>query len=90
MILFILISAFIAIIVAYVIAIEFPTVAPQVASIIDAIIYYIGQGMDIVWLFVPREITLTLMTLAISIEVIVSGYKFIMWILRKLPMAGID
>lgn len=90
MVLFILIAAFIAIIVAYVIAIEFPSVAPQLSSAIDAIIYYLGQAMDIVWLFVPKEITITLMTLAIAVDVIVLGYKFIMWILRKIPVAGID
>lgn len=90
MVLFILIAAFIALVVTYVIAIEFPSVAPQISSAIDAIIYYLGQAMDIVWLFVPKEITITLMTLAIAVEGIVLGYKFIMWILRKIPVAGID
>lgn len=90
MVLFIIIGAFIALVVAYVIAIEFPVVAPQITSAIDAIVFYLGQAMDIVWLFVPKAITLTLMTLAIAVEVIVLGYKFIMWILRKIPVAGID
>lgn len=90
MVLMILIIAFIAIIVAYILIIEFPELAPQVTSVVDALIYYLGQGMDIVWLFVPKTITITLMSLAIAIEVIVLGYKFIMWILRKIPMAGID
>lgn len=89
MVLFILIAAFIALVVTYVIAITFPSVAPQISSAIDAIIYYLGQSMDIVWLFVPKTITVTLMSLAISVEIIVLGYKFVMWILRKVPMAGI-
>lgn len=90
MVLFIIIAAFIGLVVLYVMSIEFPAIAPQLSSILDALIYYIGQAMDIVWLFVPKTITLTLMTLAISIEVIVMGYKFVMWILRKIPTAGID
>lgn len=90
MVLFIVIGAFIGLVVLYILAIEFPSVAPQISSAIDAIIFYLGQAMDIVWLFVPKSITITLMTLAIAVEVIVLGYKFIMWILRKVPVAGID
>lgn len=86
----ILFVAFIALIGLYVFSINFPTVVPQISSAIDALIYYLGQAMDIVWLFVPKTITLTLMTLAIAVEVIVLGYKFIMWILRKIPVASID
>lgn len=90
MILMILIIAFIAIFATYVLVIEFPELAPQVSGAVDAIIFYMGQGMDIVWLFVPKTITITLMSLAIAVEVIVLGYKFIMWILKKIPMAGIE
>lgn len=89
MIWFVILAAFIAILVAAIMVIEFPAVAPQILSAIDAIIYYMGQAMDIVWLFVPKEITITLMSLAIAVEGIVLGYKFVMWILRKIPTAGI-
>lgn len=90
MVVMILIVAFIAIIVAYILIIEFPSIAPQLESAVEALIFYLGQAMDIVWLFVPKTITITLMTLAIAVEVIVLGYKFVMWILRKIPMAGIE
>lgn len=90
MVWFIIFGIFIALIVTYVLSINFPQLAPQLASVLDALIYYLGQAMDIVWLFVPRTITVTLMTLTISVEVVVLGYKFIMWILRKVPTAGID
>lgn len=89
MVQFIIIAAFIAIIVAYLLIIQFPELASQIGSILDALIYYLGQAMEIVWLFVPRTITVTLMSLAIAVEVIVLGYKFVMWILRKIPTAGI-
>ena len=89
MVWFIILAAFIGILVAAIFVIEFPAVAPQILTAIDAIIYYMGQAMDIVWLFVPKEITITLMTLAIAVEGIVLGYKFVMWILRKIPTAGI-
>ena len=90
MIWFIILAAFLAIIVAYILIIEFPALAPQITSVVDAIIYYLGQAIDIVWLFVPKTITITLMSLAIAVEVVVLGYKFVMWILRKIPTAGIN
>lgn len=90
MVLYIIIAAFIAIVVAYISSISFPSIAAQVSSAIDAIVFYLGQALDIVWLFVPRTITVTLMSLAVAVEVIVLGYKFVMWILRKIPVAGID
>lgn len=90
MIVLILISAFLGLIAAYLLIIVFPGLAPAVTSALDAIVYYLGQAMGIVWVFVPQTITVTLMTLAVAIEVIVLGYKFVMWILRKIPMAGIE
>lgn len=90
MIQLIIIAAIIAIIVAYLLVITFPELIPAVSSAVDAIVFYLGQAMDIVWLFVPKTITIALMSLAIAIEIIVLGYKFVMWILRKIPTAGIS
>lgn len=90
MIQLIIIAAIIALIVAYLLAISFPEIASQIFTVMEALVYYLGQSMDIVWLFVPKEITLILMGLAISIQVIVYGYHFVMWILRKIPTAGIS
>lgn len=90
MVWFILLAAFIALIVAYILIIQFPELATQISTIFDALVFYLGQAMDIVWLFVPKTITVTLMSLAIAVEVVVLGYKFVMWILRKIPTAGID
>lgn len=89
MVQFIIIAAIIAIIAAYLLVIEFPGLADVVISACDALVFYLGQAMDIVWLFVPKTATLTLMGLAIAIQIVVYGYKFVMWILRKIPTAGI-
>lgn len=90
MVQFIIIGAIIAIIVAYLLVITFPELAPAVDSALDALIFYVGQAIDIVWIFVPKTITITLMSLAIAVEIVVLGYKFVMWILRKIPTAGIS
>lgn len=90
MVVAILIGVFIALIAAYLLVIQFPGLIDAVGSAVDALIFYLGQAMDIVWLFAPKTVTIALMTLAIGVEVVVLGYKFVMWILRKIPMAGID
>lgn len=48
-----------------------------------------SQGMDIVWLFLPRDYTITLIILESAVEVIIITYRVIMWSLRKLPVAAI-
>lgn len=85
----ILIALFIGLVVTYVLSIVFPELAPAVTSAADALVFYLGQAMDIVWLFVPKTITITLMSLAIAVQVVVLGYEFVMWILRKIPTASI-
>lgn len=90
MVTLILIGVFIAIFVGLVLVIQFPSLIDVVYTYVDAIIYYVGQGLDFVWLFVPKSLTVPLMSLAIGVEVIVLGYKFVMWIVRKIPTASIN
>lgn len=86
----ILFGILIGIVVVAILAISFPEVSTQIISYIDFMFGYIQQAMGIVWLFVPRSITVTLMTLVVGVEVIVLGYKFVMWVLRKIPTAGVS
>lgn len=86
----ILFGILIGVVVTAILAISFPAVSTEIITYIDFLFSYIQMGMGIVWLFVPRGITVTLMTLVIGIEVIILGYKFVMWVLRKIPTAGIN
>lgn len=62
----------------------------QYSSYVDAIIYYLGQVIDIVWLFVPRTIALACMSFAIAGYLIKYVYKFAIWVLRKVPFLHIS
>lgn len=59
------------------------------ATYVDAIVYYLGRAMDIVWLFIPKAIAISCMTLAIAMNVFRYGYKLIMWAVKKVPFTGI-
>lgn len=85
----ILFVAFIALIGIYILVIEFPAVIDVIISATQAILFYIGQALDIVWVFVPRTSTLLFMGICITVEAIYLGYLFILWILKKIPVANI-
>ena len=85
----IVIGILITVVVGYLTIIAFPELAAQVYSVVEAIIYYLSSVMDIVWLFVPKTITVVLMSLAIAVEIVIMGYKLVMWVLKKIPAAGI-
>lgn len=82
--------AFIALVALYILAVQFPSVIDQMVSASQAILFYIGQAMDIVWVFIPRTSTLAFMGICIAVEVVYLGYKFILWILKKIPTASIS
>lgn len=86
----ILFGILIGIVVTAILAVSFPAVSTEIIIYIDYMFGYIEQAMGIVWLFAPRGITITLMTLTIGVEVIVLGYKFVLWVLRKIPTAGVS
>lgn len=62
----------------------------QLPTYVDAIVFYIGQGMDIVWLFVPKAISLVCMSFSITANVLRYTYKFILWVLKKVPFLHIS
>lgn len=86
----ILFGLLIGVVVTAILAISFPAVSTEIISYIDFMFQYVQQAMGIVWLFVPQGLTVTLMSLVVAIEVIVLGYHFVMWVLRKIPTAGIN
>lgn len=85
----ILFIAFIALIGIYILVIEFPAVIDVIISAGDALLFYIGQGLDIVFVILPKTSTIVFATICISVQVIYLGYLFIMWILKKVPVADI-
>lgn len=80
--------AMIALVIGLIVVIQFPEVTDVILSAADALMFYVGQALDIVWVFVPKTSTIALMTIAITVEGIVLGYHFVMWVIRKLPVGS--
>lgn len=62
----------------------------SVAEKVLILIQYISQGMQIVKTFCHWSYISGLLSFIFSMEILVSGYHFIMWVLRKIPFLGID
>lgn len=62
-------------------------VLSQVNSTIDTIIV---RGAELLDLFVPFNIAKVLLLIVLAIEAGIEIYHFVMWVIRKIPMAGIS
>lgn len=62
-------------------------VLSQVNSTIDTII---ERGAELLDLFIPFNIAKVLLLIVLSIEAGVEIYHFVMWVIRKIPMAGMS
>lgn len=80
----IIILAFIGLFVGTLTLIQFPAIAADILTVFEKLMYYFGQGTSILWFFVPKSITLTVIGLVISIEVIIRGFKIFLFVYDKL------
>lgn len=71
-------------------SIQFPAIDNTIVSVCNLLLEYIQQAMGIVWLFLPKTITMTILGAVLAIELVIMGYHFVMWVLRKIPAAGIN
>lgn len=62
-------------------------VLSQVNSTIDTIIQ---RGAELLDLFIPFNIAKVLLLIVLAIEAGVEIYHFVMWVIRKIPMAGMS
>lgn len=76
--------AFIALFVGTIALIQFPEIATEIYTVVSSVIDYIGNSTGILWFFLPRTLTLTVLTLVISIEVIYRGILIFLWIYNHL------
>lgn len=61
----------------------------EATTYVDAILFYMAQGLDIVWLFIPRKIAVICMGFSIAGYYLKWVYQFIMWVIRKVPFISV-
>lgn len=70
--------------------IDFPVVPDGLAEYITKFLDYIKQGMGFISYFLPMTLVKALLTFVIACELFMFGYRVVMWILKKIPMLGIE
>lgn len=70
--------------------VQLPQVPSEVTSVVDSVFGYMGQGVGILWLFVPQGLVQVLLPLVIVVINFDRLYKLGVWILKKIPMLGIE
>lgn len=76
--------AFIVLFVGTIALVQFPEIATEIYTVISSVIDYISKSTGILWFFLPKTLTLTVLTLVIAIEVIYRGILLFLWIYNHL------
>lgn len=80
----IIMIGFIVLFVGTIALIQFPELATEIYTVMSSLIQYMGDAIGIVWFFVPKQLTLTILALVLAIEVIIRGIIIFLWIYNHL------
>lgn len=80
----IIILAFIGLFVGTVVLVQFPVVATEIYTVASSLIDYMAQASGVLWFFLPKSLTLTVLTLVIGIEVIIRSFMIFLWVYNHL------
>ena len=67
-----------------------PQLPDGVTSYLDTLFDYLVTGASLLANYTPLSYMLILVGVIISVDVALYVYKFVMWILRKIPMLSIE
>ena len=70
--------------------INIPSMPDSVREVVATILDYITTGIALLSNYVNMPYLLILFTIVIAVDVGVMIYHFVMWILKKIPMLGIE
>lgn len=70
--------------------IDFPVVPDGLVNAVGTLFEYMEQGMGIVNFFCPLSAISPAIDLFVAVWAILNVYDIVMWVLRKIPMLGIE
>lgn len=70
--------------------INIPSLPEGVQTVMQSVGTYITQGLGLIGAFVHLPFLLSLFAIVVIIDAAMLIYKFIVWVLRKIPMAGME
>lgn len=69
---------------------DIPAFPPEVSNLLNQIKDYIAMGMQIINAYVYGSVIVTMLTITIAVFVAYEIYVFAMWVIKKIPVLGIE
>ncbi len=67
-----------------------PSFPSEAVTYINMFISYLQAGAGIFFSFVRPNVVKTLFGLTVTVSGLISGYKAVMWVMKKIPMFGVS
>lgn len=67
-----------------------PSFPSSIMTTVNYMAQYLGTGASFIYSFVYPSVIQALLAITVTVESIVLGYKFVMWIAKKIPMFGVS
>lgn len=67
-----------------------PSFPAAAVTAINNILTYFGEGIGFLFYFTNYTVVRTLIYITLTFEGILMGYKFVMWVAKKIPMFGVS
>lgn len=80
----IIMIGFIVLFVGTITLIQFPEIATEIYTVLSSLIGYLGDASGILWFFLPKTLTLTVLALVLAIELVIRGILIFLWIYEHL------
>lgn len=74
----------------YAVFVGLPDFPASVTSVIDQITVYLHDGAAFLMSLVYGDVVLTLVSLLLAFYGVYEAYKFVMWVVKKIPMFGVS
>ena len=70
--------------------IQIENLPSDIQTVLATLTAYLIDGGRVICAYIHVPYILALLTFVIAMNAVMSGYRFLMWVLRKIPFLGID
>ena len=74
----------------YAVLASLPALPSSIFTVINYCMGYFAQGAAFLYSFTYPAVIKALITVTVAVEAVVYGYRFVMWIAKKIPMFGVS
>lgn len=82
--------AAVVIVALYAVLAGLPVLPQAIFTVVNYCTAYLAQGAALLYTFVYPAVVKTLITVTLAVEGVIYGYRFVMWVAKKIPMFGVS